>query len=181
MFVLLKKAAVTALVLYLASHLHFKSFIAIWSGIIFGLALYGSLTSTLLRLPGKDPRTGYIPWHRMVIALPYYLAVALLMIASRIIVMVKGYDSVTKLTEGVYVGDYTGSYASDVNWAAVVDVTNELPRLTPAREYLNIPSWDGCPPTLERIHEAVEFVKQCKKPVLIHCAYVLLCSSSCIQ
>ena len=173
-FVIVRKAAVTLTVLYLSSQLHIKSFLAVWSIAVFGLALYGSLTDTLLGLPGKEPKTGFIPWYRILFFLPYYLAVALLMTASRIIVIRWGYDSVTKLTAGIYVGDYHGSFGSNIKWKSIVDVTNELPRLGSAKEYLNIQSWDGCPPSAKKIQLAVDFILKCPKPVLIHCAYDFL-------
>ena len=172
MFVIFRKAAVTGTVVYLATHFHLKSLLIGWSVCVFGLALYGSITTTFLGLPGKDARSGYIPWYRIFAFLPYYIAVALLMIISRLIVIAYGYEPVTKLTSGIYVGDYHGSYASGIKWKAIVDVTNELPKLSTAKQYLNIQSWDGCPPSVAQINAAVEFVKHCQKPVLIHCAYV---------
>ncbi len=58
-----------------------------------------------------------------------------------------------------------------MNWGSILDVTNELPRLGKCPNYLNLPSWDGTPPSPAEIQRGVEFINKCKKPVLVHCAH----------
>ena len=171
MFVVLRQGIVAMVMVLLVSHVRLKYILGIWSAIVFGLALYGSATTTLVWLPGKGRVTGKVNVYKATFFLPYYAAVLLLMIGSRLISKSKHWKSYSELADGVYVGDYYSSFLADMEWVAIVDITNELPRMGKSEKYLNIQSWDGCPPTVEDIQRAVEFVKGAKKPVLIHCAH----------
>ena len=79
------------------------------------------------------------------------------------------YDRIT----GGKVSDYYSSFMADKKWNGVVDVTNELPRFGNSKHYVNVPAWDGCPPPVEGIQQAVDFIMSTDKPILIHCAYEL--------
>ena len=155
MFVVLRKGVVASAVLYASSQLHAKSLLALWSAVVFGLALYGSLTTTVIGLPGKDPRTGRIPIYRVAVFFPYYFAVACLLAVSRIFASSSGFKPMTELTAGIFVGEYFSSFQAPWKWGSIVDITNELPRMGESDEYLNIQSWDGCPPTIDNIQRAV--------------------------
>lgn len=60
-------------------------------------------------------------------------------------------------------------------WTSVVDVTNEYPTL-PLLErmhYLNIQCWDGCPPSVSQLSDAVEFIDRhlANGRLLVHCGH----------
>lgn len=77
----------------------------------------------------------------------------------------------TEVADGIYVGNFLCSFDSKIAWGSIIDVTNELPKIASCKKYLNIPSWDGCPPSVSNIRVAVEFAKTAPKPILIHCAH----------
>jgi protein-tyrosine phosphatase len=66
-------------------------------------------------------------------------------------------------------------------WAAVVDLTTELPersRAAGGAEYLNLPVWDGNAPSIKQMDRAAAFVGERfdqkrgnKTPIVIHCAF----------
>lgn len=128
--------------------------------------MFGSLSNA----PGKDVYTGKIPIMRLILFLPYFAVIAVVMVISWFNTRMRGYRPYTRIHENVYVGDYTSSFG-DMEWKSVVDITNELPRFTRAGSYLNIPSWDGVPPTIEEIQKAVQFIHQSEGPILVHCAH----------
>lgn len=171
MFVVLRQAFVTAAVLYIVTHLWARYILAIWSAIVFVLVLFGSFTTSLRWLPGKDPISGKIQLHKALLFLPYYGAVLLLMIGGKLISRTKRWASYSPVAPGIYVGDYYSSFRSEIAWGSIIDITNELPRLGECKKYLNIQSWDGCPPSIDQISEAVRFAKNAPRPLLIHCAH----------
>jgi len=172
MFVILRQAVVGLVLIYLFGHEQIKLALLVWALAVFGLVLFGSLKTKWVGLPGKNSRTGRIDILKGLLFMPYYAVVILLMIGGKLISFGKKWKSCTELAGGIYVGDYYSSFMSEISWQGVVDLTNELPRFTKSKSYINIQSWDGCPPSIENIQKAVEFVRKCKRPVLIHCAYV---------
>jgi hypothetical protein len=147
----------------------FTCFLLSWTLIVFGLALFGSVYTHLITLPGKDTLTGKIPLYRVLLFLPYYTAVGILMVISIVWSYFNKYQHCTEIAPGIFVGDYFSSFSRE--WAAVIDITNEFPRLNRSGEYLNIQSWDGCPPTIESLQRAVTFSITSDRPLLIHCAH----------
>jgi hypothetical protein len=93
------------------------------------------------------------------------------MIVSYSLTRLKGMPSKTRIAGAIYVGDYFSSFERGTHWSAVVDITNELPRLSDCPRYLNIPSWDGTPPTADQIQAAVQFIKESRGQTLVHCAH----------
>jgi len=69
----------------------------------------------------------------------------------------------------------TGSTTYPETFAAVVDLTCELPRKIsiPTQNYLLVSTWDGQPPKEDLFEKAVNFLRARHKkgPVLVHCAY----------
>lgn len=68
-------------------------------------------------------------------------------------------------------------FTQDDMWDCVVDLTcefSETAQVLP-HNYLNVPTWDGCPPTVEQIERCALFVKEhyksSKSRVLVHCAH----------
>jgi protein-tyrosine phosphatase len=112
---------------------------------------------------GKDRQTGRIPpWSRIVF-FPFHCPTALYTwIHTR--VMVRGGRTVPVATEvrpGWWIG---GCYAHELDggrktWACVIDLTVEFPETCIDRtsRYLSLPTWDGVPPSPERLEEAANF------------------------
>lgn len=82
--------------------------------------------------------------------------------------------------------------AFDNSWDAVLDITNELPRLSSSQNYHCIPTWDGwdhplkrlnfialvrTAPTVQQLDEACDYIGSLVKKknenahILIHCAH----------
>lgn len=171
MFVVLRQLLVTVAILVGSNQFDVRSFLTLWSLAVFALAFVGSITTTMVNLPGKNASDGSLSWYRVVLFAPYYVAVAALMIVSQALGVMSSHKSYTEVHQGIFVGDYFSSFKSGKRWRSIVDITNELPRLGDSKEYLNIPSWDGCPPTIQSIQAVCKFVQSCQKPVLIHCAH----------
>ena len=171
MFVILRKAIVAIFLLSCFNCLSFRNLFALWTAIVFVLVALGYLTNSLTGLPGKNPKTGDIPFFRVLVFLPYYLVVVVIMTVSYATSRFSKRASRNRVTGDVYVGDYYSSFEKGQRWAAIVDVTNELPRLGVTERYLNIPSWDGTPPSASEIQLAVQFIKDSRGPVLVHCAH----------
>ena len=167
----LRKASIALFLLFLTGCFNYRSVFAIWTAIVYGCVAWGYVTSTCKRAPGKNPITGRIPFLRILLSLPYFVVVSIVMLLSWVLTRLRDLAPFTQITSDVYVGDYFSSFRSPMKWATVVDVTNELPRLSNCRNYLNVQSWDGVPPSVEDIRTAVKFITDCEKPVLVHCAH----------
>ena len=170
MLVFIRKALI-ALVLLISSGC-FKPYnvLALWTGAIFVVVAVGYLFGALKDAPGKDVHTGQIPIARLILFLPYFTVIAVVMMLSWLNSRIRRHQPYTLIHGNVYVGDYMSSFG-DMEWKSVVDITNELPRLTRAAYYLNVPSWDGVPPTIDEIQKAVQFIRQSEGPILVHCAH----------
>ena len=175
MAVVLKQVSVSLLLSYGFARFFTGAWVLIWTAVVSFIVIFGSFNSCWVESPGKNATTGEIPFIRVLIFLPYYCAVCFLMIGGRLISLINSWKPVDEIIPGVYLGDFYSSFMSTTKWVGIVDVTNELPRICRSKSYLNIPAWDGCPPTVESIKNAVNFVSTCEKPVLIHCAYVNPC------
>ncbi|EER15984.1 conserved hypothetical protein [Perkinsus marinus ATCC 50983] len=85
-------------------------------------------------------------------------------------------DSSAEVASGLFVGDIMAS-AFDNSWDAVLDITNELPRLSSSQNYHCIPTWDGTAPTVQQLDEACDYIGSLVKKknenahILIHCAH----------
>jgi protein-tyrosine phosphatase len=83
-------------------------------------------------------------------------------------------DDVTEIFPGWYVGGWRSCYAK-VSWAAVVDLTCEMPEYVKCKPgvYRSFPTFDGCPPEDKDLLEAADFMvlRRSEGPVLVHCAY----------
>ena len=172
MWAVLKRVAVAFAIASLFAYMHLGYAFLIWTAISSILVLYGSWNTLWVSLPGKDPKSGRIVWYKALLFLPYHVAVFFIMLVGKLNSRLRKYISFNEISNGIYVGDYYSSFLSDMPWQAVVDLTNELPRMTTTKRYLNIQSWDGCPPSVENIQRGVDFILASKRPVLIHCAYV---------
>jgi len=170
MAVVLKQVLVSLLLSYTFSRMFASAVVVLWTLAVSFIVIYGSFNTCWVHIPGKDPSTGRIPFMRVAIFLPYYCAVCLLMIGGKLIQVLRSWKSVDEVLPGIYLGDFYSSFQSNFKWVGIVDLTNELPRLGNSKHYLNIQSWDGCPPTADSIERAVNFITTCEKPVLIHCA-----------
>ena len=178
MAVVIKKVIVALAFAYIVSKIFQQSLIVLWTLIVSSIVVYGSYKSCFVSLTGKNPVTGRIAVLGIIAFLPYYIAVLILMIGGRLISLIKGWKSFDEIFTGVYLGDYYSSFMADKKWNGVVDVTNELPRFGNSKHYVNVPAWDGCPPPVEGIQQAVDFIMSTDKPILIHCAYELLISTN---
>lgn len=171
MAVILKQVLVSMLLSYTYARLFASVLVFAWTVVVSFIVIYGSFTSCWLEVPGKNSTTGEIPLIRVLLFLPYYCSVTLLVLGGKCISFFRSWKSVDEILPGIYLGDFYSSFLSATKWVGIVDLTNELPRLSQSRNYLNIPAWDGCPPSVENIQRAVDFVTSCEKPLLIHCAY----------
>lgn len=171
MFVVLRQALVAAGLIFAITHMRAKYFIGLWTLAVFLLVLFGSFTSQLQWLPGKSIASGRINIMKASFFLPYYAVVLVLMIGGKAISTFRQWESYSEVDKGIYVGDYYSSFLAPIQWGSIIDITNELPRLGSCKQYLNIPSWDGCPPSIENIERAVRFAEKAPRPLLIHCAH----------
>jgi hypothetical protein len=172
MFVVLWQAVVGLILIYIFGHDSIRPTLIVWSTAVFLLVLFGSYNTKFVGISGKDPRTGRIDMFKAALFFPYYVVVLFLMIGGKCISKLKGWSSYNEISSGIYIGDYYSSFVSDVYWKGIVDLTNELPRFSRSNAYQNLQSWDGCPPAVDNIQKAVEFIRKCQRPVLVHCAYV---------
>jgi hypothetical protein len=171
MAVVIKQVLVSLILSYaFVNALNLSSAVVLWTLGVSFIVIFGSFNTCWVTLPGKNPLTGEIPIIRVLIFFPYFVAVMFLMIGGKTISLFKRWNSYDEIYTSVYLGDYYSSFMSKHKWASIVDVTNELPRLGLSKNYLNVPSWDGCPPPVQYIEKAVDFILSCEKPVLIHCA-----------
>jgi hypothetical protein len=84
--------------------------------------------------------------------------------------------STAPLTE-VHAGWWLGGWPQPGDaetWPAVLDLTCELPRRTPARDYLCVPTWDVTVPEERDLDHAVAWILARRaegRSVLVHCAH----------
>ncbi len=171
MFIVLRQAVVVIILMFLITHMQLKLVLGYWSLGVFSLVLAGSWLTRFQWLTGKCPKDGRINLLKASCFLPYYAAVLILMIGGKAISSFRRWQSYSEIYDGIYVGDYYSSFVQNIAWGSIIDVTNELPRFGHCREYLNIQSWDGCPPSVDNIQKAVVFAKTAPRPLLIHCAH----------
>lgn len=133
--------------------------------------------STWTFLIGKT-KQGRIPWWSYLLYWPYHFcAIFYCHFLNRFITMIRGETDVTQVYPGWYLGGvYSKKGLKSEKIVAVLDLTTEFNRIDldiAEENYLNVPVWDGCPPTLEQLDKCVEFLKSKHRegPILVHCAY----------
>jgi len=127
-------------------------------------------------LVGKSSTTGQIPLWSYLLYFPFHLP-------SILYTRIHARNDRNKKTPvpvasevqpGWYVG---GMYADKLNkkWGGVIDLTVEFPErcFDCTASYKLIASWDGVPPSPEKIEEAAQFAVDARKKgdVLVHCAH----------
>jgi len=119
---------------------------------------------------GKDKRTGRIPLWSKAVFWPFNLTNYVYVYVMRWSFRRKLPD-VSEILEGWAMGGMFGDPAR--KWKAILDLTTEFPELGRAENYLNIPVWDGNPPSIHDIQKGADFLVQNSKdgPVLCHCAF----------
>ncbi|KAF4677076.1 hypothetical protein FOL47_003527 [Perkinsus chesapeaki] len=184
----LRNAAVAGVALFLAWKGRYSSkwqlVILLWIGVVHTTTAFLNATQLYPGFPGKSRTTGALNPLRTVLLWPFflfqwcYVATAFLVQLS----LSGGWnpgDSYAEVAPGLFVGDIMAS-AFDRQWDAVLDVTNELPRLSSSRDYHCIPTWDGTAPTVAQLDEACNYIQPLLKKdksnnhnerVLIHCAH----------
>ena len=127
-------------------------------------------------LIGKSAKTGQIPLWSYLLYFPFHLPSILY---TRIHARNDRQKSppvptASEVQPGWYVG---GMYADKLGkkWGGVIDLTVEFPEncIDCTESYKLIASWDGVPPTAERLEEAATFAVEARKKgdVLVHCAH----------
>eukprot|EP00698_Gefionella_okellyi_P005300 TRINITY_DN14821_c0_g1_i1.p1 TRINITY_DN14821_c0_g1~~TRINITY_DN14821_c0_g1_i1.p1 ORF type:complete len:271 (+),score=11.50 TRINITY_DN14821_c0_g1_i1:77-814(+) len=131
------------------------------------------------RMFGKR-KDGSLPWWAFLLWWPWILLAWLS--ARHTQGRMMKYPLLSAVHDRIYVGGYLGFHPLPVDLLdrdiAVIDVTCELPRssaLWHSRvSYLNIGTWDGTPPTVQNLRDALAWsLPQYKagKSLFIHCAF----------
>lgn len=122
---------------------------------------------------GKDVARGSLRWHSYLLFWSLHLTSRSYMRLTGLLYR-RGELPASEVHPGWYVGGWR-SYELPVRWAAVVDMTCEMPEyvVVDRRDYLCLPTWDGTSPSRLQIDTAISFLRlRCAKgPVLVHCAY----------
>lgn len=127
-------------------------------------------------LIGKDPTTGQIPLWSYILYFPFHLPSILYtrIHAAKDRKKKPPVPTASEVQDGWYVG---GMYADSMNkkWGGIVDLTVEFPErcFDCTESYKLVASWDGVPPSPEKIEEAASFAVEARKKgdVLVHCAH----------
>lgn len=129
-----------------------------------------------MNMIGKNPENGKIPLWSYILYFPFHLPSILY---TRIHAAKDKRKKVpvpvaSEVQPGWYVG---GMYADQLgkDWGGVIDLTVEFPErcYDCAQSYKLVATWDGVPPTPEKIEEAAAFAVEARKKgdVLVHCAH----------
>ena len=147
-----------------------------YSSILNGLIAFLFKLEKGMTMIGKDPKTGQIPFWSYMIYFPFHLPSILY---TRIHANKDRKKKVpvpvaSEVQPGWWVG---GTYSNELNkeWGGVIDLTVEFPErcFDKSKSYLLCASWDGVPPSPEKLEEAAQFAVEARKKgdVLIHCAH----------
>lgn len=125
---------------------------------------------------GKDSQTGQIPFWSYLLYFPFHLPSILYTRVhgnndrkKKVVVPVA-----SEVQPGWWVG---GTYSKqlDKDWGGIVDLTVEFTEgcFDRSKSYHLCASWDGVPPTPEKMEEAANYAVEARKKgdVLIHCAH----------
>mmetsp|Transcript_4369 Transcript_4369/g.8404 ORF Transcript_4369/g.8404 Transcript_4369/m.8404 type:complete len:275 (+) Transcript_4369:162-986(+) len=129
-----------------------------------------------MNMIGKNPENGQIPLWSYILYFPFHFPSILY---TRIHAAKDKSKKVpvpvaSEVQPGWYVG---GMYADqlDKQWGGVIDLTVEFPErcFNCTKSYKLVATWDGVPPTPEKIEEAATFAVEARKKgdVLVHCAH----------
>jgi protein-tyrosine phosphatase len=127
-------------------------------------------------LIGKNAETGQIPLWSYLLYFPFHLpSILYTRIHARNDRKKKTPVPVaSEVQPGWYVG---GMYADKLekSWGGIIDLTVEFPErcFDCTESYKLVASWDGVPPSPEKIEEAATFAVEARKKgdVLVHCAH----------
>lgn len=127
-------------------------------------------------LIGKNYKTGQIPMWSYLLYFPFHLPSILYtrIHARNDKKKTPPVPTASEVQPGWYVG---GMYADNLGkqWGGVVDLTVEFPErcFDSAKSYKLVASWDGVPPSPDKIEEAAIFAVEARKKgdVLVHCAH----------
>lgn len=125
---------------------------------------------------GKNPENGQIPLWSYILYFPFHFPSILY---TRIHAAKDKRKKVpvpvaSEVQPGWYVG---GMYADELDkqWGGVIDLTVEFPErcFNSTKSYKLVATWDGVPPSPEKIEEAAAFAVEARKKgdVLVHCAH----------
>jgi protein-tyrosine phosphatase len=121
----------------------------------------------------KRPNGSRGPWAWTLLG-PYYGLVGLSFWTYRLI---NRRDASTEVSPGVWLSRRLTAgevRKSGIEWAAVVDLAAEFPRVPLlSAAYLSLRVLDGSPPTVEQLRRGVEWIdkhRDPRGPVLVHCA-----------
>jgi|EP00979_Chaetoceros_neogracilis_P002622 hypothetical protein len=125
---------------------------------------------------GKNPLNGQIPFWSYLLYFPFHFPSILYtrIHASKDRKKTIPVPVASEVQPGWYVG---GMYADKLNkkWGGIIDLTVEFPErcIDCTESYKLVASWDGVPPTPEKIDEAAAFAVEARKKgdVLVHCAH----------
>ncbi|KAH9255225.1 hypothetical protein BASA81_006665 [Batrachochytrium salamandrivorans] len=128
----------------------------------------------------KDPNTGHVHPISYVVYFPFHL------INLGMIHLTKLFYHRTPGSEVVPGFWLAGRHANQVErlakftpskqWDCVIDLTCEFTETAQVKRmnYLNVPTWDGCPASVEEIEHCVQFCEERygeNKLILVHCAH----------
>jgi len=127
-------------------------------------------------LIGKSSTTGQIPFWSYVLYFPFHLPSILYtkIHANNDRKKKVKVPVASEVQPGWWVG---GTYSNELNkdWGGVIDLTVEFPErcFHSSKSYLLCASWDGVPPSPEKLEEAAVFAVEARKKgdVLVHCAH----------
>lgn len=113
---------------------------------------------------------GTLPWWSIGLFWPWHLFVRGLARVNR---RLRGGPRYSEVHPGWWVGGWPDEASPEIDGAAILDLTCELPRRRDGA-YLCVPTWDGTAPTLDGLERAVAWAverREAGERVLIHCAH----------
>jgi len=136
--------------------------------ILFGTLFYFQTGEFLV---GKDSDTGEVPWWSYLLFSSFHLQTHFSLFLSTL--TRPKLSPANQIAEDVYIGG-AFSHSLDKTWGAVVDLTVEHSEKCPTtsgKDYLNVPVWDGNPPSVQQLDDICDFLISKSGPKLIHCAF----------
>ncbi len=140
------------------------------------ICLFGIACLFILRrhnaLLGKNKMNGQLPLRSYIAFWPFHLW-NYIEILSKKYIFRRQVEDVTMVINQWYIGGWFSDSQCDITqWEAIVDLTAEFYERAECKHYLNIPVWDGNPPSVVDIDRAAKFISKHAKygPTLCHCA-----------
>jgi len=124
------------------------------------------------RILGKSSTTGIVPLWSFLVWWPFHAPTRAYSWMHARFSQARGIPVASEIAERIWIG---GAYGHELMrpWAAVVDLTAEFSEPSGCAAYLNLPCWDGQPPSPAEIERGAAFAAKAAKrgDVHVHCAH----------